>query len=123
MGANGTNTWVEMRLRFMADIGQAKVLPDAPVDVLVSMETLLIQDARAPIDAMNANGTSDVPLPPGAGQPPPPPSMPMPMPGGPGGPGGMAGSQMAGMGIRGGMPMPPAHAQIQSALGLIGQGQ
>lgn len=100
-GGRTTNTMSEMLVNMLREISVAKTLPDADLEFLVGVETLLLSKLRQPLEAA-------------AGQ------MPMPVGGGMGamggGPGGMPpGPPPAGMGASapGGFPppmmgMPPA---------------
>lgn len=52
MASRSTNTMAEFLQRMLGDISQAKTLPDADLEFLVSLETGILQKLRAPIDAL-----------------------------------------------------------------------
>lgn len=95
-GGRTTNTMSEMLVNMLREISVAKTLPDADLEFLVGVETLLLSKLRQPLEAA-------------AGQ------MPMPVGGGMGAmggaPGGTPGAPPAGpppgMGMPGGGGFPP----------------
>lgn len=82
MAARSTNTFGEWVQKTMADLGQAKTLPDVTPDemtLLVSVENLFLSYVHKPIDANAASGAYG----PGGGQDPN--AQPQPAPDGQGG--------------------------------------
>lgn len=105
-GTRGTNTYSEWMRKMLGQIADAKTLPDADLEYLVNMETQLLGKIRAPIDNMQAAGSTAVP-----GAPSLMPGMPPGMPPGTmtSGAGGMGSMGAAPNGIMApGGPRPPA---------------
>lgn len=93
VGSRGTNTMSEALQRLLADISQIKAMPDADLEFLVNLETVILKKLREPVDNMAGQmqgpgggpSMGGAPPPPGAG-----PGGPMPVSMGPPG-GGVAG--------------------------------
>jgi hypothetical protein len=106
MAVKSTNTQSEVLTSMLGDISTAKTLPDADLQFLVELETMILGKLREPLDQaagqMGPGGPSAAggPPPPGAGMPPMGGPMPPPPPGGPEfmgpGPGGPAGLRSPG---------------------------
>ena len=74
MAAKSTNTLQELLQRFLADLGQFKmVASDTDLASAVELETSILQMARKPIDSINAQGLTSAP--PDAAMPAPGPSV------------------------------------------------
>lgn len=52
MASRSTNTMAEFLQRMLGDLAEAKTLPDADLQFLISLETTILQKLRAPIDAL-----------------------------------------------------------------------
>lgn len=127
-GARSTNTFSEFLQRLLGDVSAAKIMPDADLQWIVELETMIVQKARDPITAMQSAGTTQSPMQPGMGAMPPmpgPAAMPpgMPMPTGAGAPAGGApgGDPMAAMMAQmgGGSSIPvPSPGRDQGATGM-----
>lgn len=50
--SRSTNTMAEFLQRILGDIAEAKTLPDADLEFLITLETTILQKLRAPIDAL-----------------------------------------------------------------------
>lgn len=99
MAVKSTNTQAEVLQSVLSDISVAKTLPDADLNFLVELETMILQKLRQPLDQASGQlgpAGPTTPPPPGAGPgamggPTPPPPMPggaeFAMPGGGGPPG------------------------------------
>ena len=97
MAVKSTNTQSEVLTSMLGDISTAKTLPDADLQFLVELETMILGKLREPLDQaagqMGPGGPSAAggppagppagPPPPGAGMPPMGGPMPPPPPGGP----------------------------------------
>jgi hypothetical protein len=104
MPTRSDNTFQEELLKMNRNIADMKALPDANLEFLASMETMVLGQLRAPVDAMEQQGLTNAPSSLAGGAPPAPGGMPTLGPGG-GGPGGGGGMGM-GMGpANGGPPM------------------
>jgi hypothetical protein len=62
MAQRSTNTMAEVLQRFLGDIAQAKVLMDADLPFLLSLETMIVDKLRDPVKRMEEQGL----LPPGS---------------------------------------------------------
>lgn len=52
MASRSTNTMAEFLQRMLGDLAEAKTLPDADLQFLIQLETIILQKLRAPIDAL-----------------------------------------------------------------------
>lgn len=95
------NTFQEELTKLLTSIAQMKALPDADLQFLTQLETMVLSQLRAPIDAMQAQGMTNAPSSLAVGAPAggPGPQGPPPGPGGGGG-GGLPGvPSMVGAGL------------------------
>lgn len=68
--SRSTNTMAEFLQRMLGDLAEAKTLPDADLQFLISLETSILQKLRAPIDALMGQmegGQNPMSAPPGGG--------------------------------------------------------
>lgn len=110
-GGRTTNTMSEMLVNMLRELTVAKTLPDADLEFLVGVETLLLSKLRQPLEAaagqmpMSVGGMGAMGGAPGMGAPPPGP------PPGMGAPGGGFPPPMMGMPPAMDAPVPPPAAQ------------
>ena len=65
MAQRTDNTMVEFLQKLLKDIATAKLLPDADGGFLVSLENMIIEEAKKPVNNLRDQGV----LPPAGGQP------------------------------------------------------
>lgn len=65
MATRVDNTMVEWLQKQLKNVAEAKLLPDADMPFLVSMENMILERAKQPVDNMRAEGI----LPPAQGAP------------------------------------------------------
>ena len=114
MAVKSTNTQAEVLQSMLGDISVTKALPDADLQFLVELETMILQKIRQPLDQasgqLGPNGPTPGPLPPGAGPGPMTSGMPPGLPPGPG-------PEMAGPGVPGLRSPGPAPDELARLLG------
>lgn len=110
MAVRGTNTMSEGLQAMLGDIATMKALPDADLQFLIGLETMVLQKLKEPIDSMAGQLGAPGGMPPGAG----------PVPGM--GPGSTPPPMGGGMGeMQGGvMPLVPAASQGGPPMGAPG---
>lgn len=71
MALRSQNTMAESLQNMLGDLADMKVLPDADLEFLIELETLILKKLRAPIDALmqGQNAGSQMPVPGGPGMP------------------------------------------------------
>lgn len=65
MAQRTDNTMVEFLQKLLKDIATAKLIPDADGPFLISLENMIIEEAKKPVNDMRAQGV----LPPAGGPP------------------------------------------------------
>lgn len=77
MALRSQNTMAESLQKMLGDVADMKVLPDADLQFLIELETVILQKLRAPIDDIMGQSAGQMqqqmPMVPGSGAP----SMPM----------------------------------------------